>query len=86
MSDKNLFKQLGDQLGRFVSDAETREDMRKSLNGFAQSTFSQFDLLTRDEFDAQLEALDAAQQRISALEVEVSELKEQLERMEQQLS
>jgi len=55
MINDNLIRSLGEQLGRFVSDARSREDMQQSLNAIVQNVFARLDLVTREQFDAQLE-------------------------------
>lgn len=82
MAQDNLFQQLGNQLGRIVTDSAAREDISKSMNTIAQNAFSRLDLVTRDELDAHLESLHSAERRIAELEAEISTLSAQLEALE----
>lgn len=78
MINDNLIRSLGEQLGRFVSDARSREDMQQSLNTIVQNVFSRLDLVTREQFDAQLETLERTREQLERLEAEVARLQEQL--------
>ena len=50
------------------------EDMQKNLRSAIQSVFSKMDLVTRDEFDAQMGVLQKTRKKLEALEKEVAEL------------
>jgi ubiquinone biosynthesis accessory factor UbiK len=78
MINDNLIRSLGEQLGRFVSDARSREDMQQSLNTIVQNVFARLDLVTREQFDAQLETLERTQEQLERLEAEVTRLQGQL--------
>ncbi len=82
MINENLLRNLGDQLGRFISDAAAREDMQKSLNTIVQTAFARLDLVTREQFDAQLETLERTQAQLADLEAELARLQEQLAELE----
>lgn len=78
MINDNLIRSLGEQLGRFVSDARSREDMQQSLNTIVQNVFARLDLVTREQFDAQLETLERTRAQLEHLETELARLQEQL--------
>jgi BMFP domain-containing protein YqiC len=78
MINDNLIRSLGEQLGRFVSDARSREDMQQSLNAIVQNVFARLDLVTREQFDAQLETLERTRAQLEHLETELARLQEQL--------
>lgn len=78
MINDNLIRSLGEQLGRFVSDARSREDMQQSLNTIVQNVFARLDLVTREQFDAQLETLERTREQLERLEAEVTRLQGQL--------
>jgi BMFP domain-containing protein YqiC len=78
MINDNLIRSLGEQLGRFVSDARSREDMQQSLNAIVQNVFARLDLVTREQFDAQLETLERTRAQLDHLETELARLQEQL--------
>ena len=78
MINENLIRSLGEQLGRFVSDAAAREDMQKSLDAIVQNVFARLDLVTREQFDAQLETLERTRAQLERLESELTKLQERL--------
>jgi BMFP domain-containing protein YqiC len=78
MINDNLIRSLGEQLGRFVSDARSREDMQQSLNAIVQNVFARLDLVTREQFDAQLETLERTRAQLDHLEAELARLQQQL--------
>lgn len=84
MSNDNLLRDLGDQLGRFIGDPAAREDMRKSLETVAQGAFARLDLVTREQFDTQLELLGQARIRIGQLEEELTRLQQRLDELERE--
>lgn len=78
MINDNLIRSLGEQLGRFISDARSREDMQQSLNTIVQNVFARLDLVTREQFDAQLETLERTRAQLEHLEAELARLQERL--------
>jgi len=82
MINDNLIRNLGDQLGRFIGDSAAREDMQKSLNTIVQGVFARLDLVTREQFDAQLETLERTREQLTRLEDELARLQEQLAELE----
>jgi len=82
MINDKLIRNLGDQIGRFIGDSAAREDMQKSLNSIVQTAFARLDLVTREQFDAQLETLERTRQQLARLEGELAQLQERLAEME----
>lgn len=83
MINDNLIRNLGDQLGRFISDSAAREDLNRSLNTIVQGVFARLDLVTREQFDAQLETLERTRAQLERLEGELARLQQQLAELEQ---
>ena len=54
------------------------EDAKKNIHSVLQATFDKFDLVTRDEFDAQCAVLMRTREKIEALEKQVAELDDSL--------
>ena len=77
MLNDNLIRSLGDQLGRFIGDSAAREDMQKSLNTIVQNVFARLDLVTREQFDAQLETLERTRAQLERLEAELARLQQE---------
>ena len=82
MINENLLRSFGEQLGRFVGDAAAREELNRTLNTLVQGAFARLDLVTREQFDAQLEVLERTQARLQQLEAEFAELQQQLSALE----
>ena len=82
MSNDNLLRNIGDQLGRFIGDSAAREDLQKSLNSVVQTAFARLDLVTREQFDAQLETLERTRTRLAEVEAELTRLQEQISSLE----
>jgi len=53
------------------------EDMQKNLRSAIQAVFSKLDLVTREEFDAQMGVLQKTRKKLEALEKEVAELEKE---------
>jgi len=53
------------------------DDLQKNLRAAIQTAFSKMDLVTRDEFDAQMGVLQKTRQKLEALEKEVAALEKQ---------
>ncbi len=82
MINDSLLRGLGDQLGRFIGDAAAREDLQKSLETIVQGAFARLDLVTREQFDAQLELLRQAGEQIDRLEQELARAQQRLTELE----
>jgi BMFP domain-containing protein YqiC len=52
--------------------------MQQSLNAIVQNVFARLDLVTREQFDAQLETLERTRAQLEHLETELARLQEQL--------
>ena len=72
-----LSKQLCDALPAGLHNL--KKDFEKNSHLILQRTFSQFDLVTREEFDVQTKVLARSRQRIEMLEKKIHDLKKQLE-------
>jgi len=75
-----------DNLSRKISQlfpraAELGEEGRQALRQLLQKSFSELNILTREEFASRDRALKRAEQRIDELERLVRELEAQLDRM-----
>ena len=85
MADNNESRQsskrgLGDLLGRIVEEGENlKSEIGSSARAVAQSTLSDLDVVSRDEFDAQAAVLRRTREKVEALESEVLKLVEMLE-------
>ena len=80
MLDNSFLKDLSDRLVALLPAAESlRDDDRNQIEQTLKKTFASLDLLTREEFDAQVQSLERSKQRIEELENLVAELEKQLD-------
>lgn len=57
------------------------EDIEKKLRALIQSTFSKLDMVSREEFDAQVAVLARTRAKIEALETQLTELQQQQDQL-----
>ena len=80
MLDNSFLKDLSDRLVALLPAAESlRDDVRNQIEQTLKKAFANLDLLTREEFDAQVQSLERSKQRIEELENLVTELEKQLD-------
>ena len=80
MLDNSFVKDLSDRLVTLLPAAESlRDDVRNKIEQTLKKAFASLDLLTREEFDAQVQSLERSKQRIETLENLVTELEKQLD-------
>ena len=76
----SFLKELSDRLVALLPAAESlRDDIRNQIEQTLKKAFASLDLLTREEFDAQVQSLERSKQRIEELENLVTELEKQLD-------
>ena len=80
MLDNSFLKDLSDRLATLLPAADSlRDDVRNQMEQTLKKAFASLDLLTREEFDAQVQSLERSKQRIEELENLVTELEEKLD-------
>ena len=80
MLDNSFLKDLSDRLVALLPAAESlRDDVRNQIEQTLKKAFASLDLLTREEFDAQVQSLERSKQRVEELENLVTELEKQLD-------
>ena len=80
MLDNSFLKDLSDRLVTLLPAAESlRDDVRNKIEQTLKKAFASLDLLTREEFNAQVQSLERSKQRIEELENLVTELEEKLD-------
>ena len=83
MIDKRFFEDLSQQIAKLLPQAEAAgDDIKRSVSAALQKGFVRMDLLTRDEFEAQVAALARAEQKIEALETQLSQLETRVKELE----
>ncbi len=56
------------------------QDMRRNFRAMLGAAFTKLDLVSRDEYDAQVEMLERARAKLAALESRVAELEARLKK------
>ncbi|WP_101758507.1 accessory factor UbiK family protein [Oceanicoccus sp. KOV_DT_Chl] len=76
---------VNDRLDSFMQQAKAlfpgdsfSADIEKNLRALAQSAFSKLDMVSKEEFDAQVAVLHRSREKIDQLEQQLAELSEQL--------
>jgi len=77
MINNELIKILSSKITALLPMAtEVKEDVEKSIQELLGSTFARLNLVTREEFDAQLKVLSRAEETIAKLEEIIVRLEE----------
>ena len=83
MLDKSFLDELSKRLSSLLPMAEeVREELRTKIEQQLKKSFATLNLLGREEFDAQRNALKRAEQRIQELEATLAELGTRLDELE----
>ncbi|WP_353572352.1 accessory factor UbiK family protein [Candidatus Albibeggiatoa sp. nov. BB20] len=73
---ETFFKQFSDALPKGVTDLQ--KDMEKNLRAAMESTFRRMNLVTREEFDVQMEVLARTRAKVDGLEQQMAALEAKL--------
>ena len=57
-----------------LAAANPARDLQKNFRGMLSSAFARMDLVTREEYDVQVQVLARAREKLAALEARVAEL------------
>ena len=77
MINNNLLKDLSSKITALLPMAtDVKEDVEISIQELLGSTFARLNLVTREEFDAQLKVLSRAEETIAKLEGIIARLEE----------
>ena len=71
--NEKLLAELSARLAAFAADNPAK-DLEKNFRGMLSSTLAKLDLVTREDYDAQVKLLARAREKLAALEARVSEL------------
>jgi BMFP domain-containing protein YqiC len=87
MLDKQFLDDLNSKIAQLLPRAgELGDDFRTALRQLVQKSFSELNVLTQEEFDSRVRALERAEQRVVELEKEMQELEQELEKVNKQSS
>ena len=82
--DSRLINELSERLSALVPAAnELRQEARAKIEQALKTGLSDLDVLTREEFEGQAQALSRAQQRVAEVETVVADLESRLTSLEQ---
>jgi BMFP domain-containing protein YqiC len=79
MDKPNFFNDLQARINQAIENSPAK-DIEKNMKSMLSQGFSKLDLVTREEFDIQVEVLAKTRARLEALEVRVAELEAQLKK------
>lgn len=75
MLNNDFLKDLSNRITRLLPMAtEVKDDVEKNVQATLQNAFARLNLVTREEFDAQLKVLERAEQTIAELETKITAL------------
>jgi BMFP domain-containing protein YqiC len=75
MPNAKRFDDLASRISALIA-ATPAKDVEKNLRAMLSSALGRLDLVTREEFDIQREALARARARLAALEAKIAELEQ----------
>lgn len=73
MLNAKVFEDLSEKLSEAASKGPTR-DIEKNMRALLSQGFSRLDLVTREEYDIQVQVLARTREKLAALEARVTEL------------
>ncbi len=80
MAKPDFISQLAEQASRLISQGpDIQQDMEAKLQVLLQGGFSKMNVVSRDEFDAQVAVLQRTRARVEALEKQLAELTAQID-------
>ena len=83
MLDNNAFEELSRRLSALLPAADgVRDEVRTKMEQTLKKGFTELNLMTQDDFEAQAIALQRAQQRITDLEADIQVLEARLDKLD----
>jgi BMFP domain-containing protein YqiC len=73
MFDKKFFEDLNARIAEVIA-ASPAKDIEKNMKAMLTAMFARLDLVTREEFDVQVEVLQRTREKLEALEAQLAEL------------
>jgi BMFP domain-containing protein YqiC len=79
MLNKQILDDIAEQISRRLPQLNALgQDVSDNVKGMVQQSLGRLDLVTREEFDVHVRALQRAEDRITELEASISELESRL--------
>lgn len=82
MSQQAIFAELAKRIAEVLPGKPPSDDLERSVKTVAQSVLARLELVTREEFDAQLTVLARTRERVQQLEAELEQLSQQINTLE----
>lgn len=80
MNKPDLISQLAEQASRLINQGPNiQQDLEGKLQALLQSGFSRMNVVSRDEFDAQVAVLHKTRAKLEAMEAQLAELQRALD-------
>ncbi len=73
MGEQNFFDDLARRIREMMANSPAR-DFEKNMRALLASAFARFDLVTREEFDAQRAVLERTRAKLTELEARLAEI------------
>jgi len=71
--NEKVLSDLSERLAEMAAN-NPAQDLRRNIRAMLSSTFTKLDLVSREEYDVQVEVLARAREKLAALEKRVAEL------------
>jgi ubiquinone biosynthesis accessory factor UbiK len=75
MLNAKMFEEINAKVSQIIADSPAR-DIEKNMRAVMGAVFTKMDLVTREEFDVQVELLKRTREKLDALELRVAELEQ----------
>ena len=79
MNKSNFFNDLQEKINQAIENSPAK-DIEKNVKAMLSQGFSKLDLVTREEFDVQMQVLAKTRAKLEALEAQVAELETRLKK------
>jgi ubiquinone biosynthesis accessory factor UbiK len=73
MLNAKMFEEINARVSKVIADSPAK-DIEKNVRAMMGAVFTKMDLVTREEFDVQVELLKRTREKLDALELRVAEL------------
>ena len=77
MLDKDQIQNLSNKIKKLIKDSPIN-DIEDNINALLKSTFTNMDLINREEYDVQIEVLKKTRAKVEALETKIKDIEKKL--------
>lgn len=75
MLNAKMFEEINAKVSQIIADSPAK-DIEKNVRALMGAVFTKMDLVTREEFDVQVELLKRTREKLDALELRVAALEQ----------